>query len=50
MGSYAQMLMMVLPDDRLSYYQTSDVAKMRSKVYDYTNSIVETLGFYPLDC
>lgn len=48
MDEFAGMLMMVLPGDRLSYYRTADVAKMRSEIYDYTNEIVDTLGFYPV--
>ena len=42
------MLMMVLPGDRLSYYKESDVSKMRAKIYDYTNEIATTLGYYPV--
>ena len=42
------MFMFMLPGDRLSYYQTSDVAKMRENVYEVMNTIDETLGFWPL--
>ena len=49
METYASYLMMVLPGDRLSYYQTSDVAKMRESIYDITNEMVETLGFFPIE-
>mmetsp|Transcript_38324 Transcript_38324/g.50277 ORF Transcript_38324/g.50277 Transcript_38324/m.50277 type:complete len:175 (-) Transcript_38324:1750-2274(-) len=45
---FAAMLMMTLPGDRLSYYETSDVAKMREKVQDVTNEINDALGFYPV--
>lgn len=48
METYASELMMTLPGNRLDYYQTSDVSKMRSSIYNVTNEIVETLGFYPL--
>lgn len=46
-NTYASMLMMVLPGDRLSYYKESDVAQMRAKIYDVTNEIANTLGYYP---
>ena len=45
---YATMLVMTLPGDRLSYYKTSDVSKMRSNIYSIMNDITLTLGFYPV--
>ena len=48
METFASYLIMVLPGDRLSYYKTSDVTVMRENIYEVTNEIVETLGFYPL--
>jgi len=49
MSNYASELVMTLPGDRMGYYETSDVSKMRSNVFEVTNDIVETLGFYPLE-
>ena len=49
MERYASMLMMTLPGDRLSYYQTTDVAKMRESIYKYTNKITQSLGFFPIE-
>ena len=40
--------MMTLGKNRIKYYQTSSVAKMRENVYGKTNEITEFLGFYPL--
>lgn len=45
---FAAMIMMTLPGDRLSYYETSDVAVMRERILGETNDIVSALGFYPL--
>ena len=39
---------MTLGKNRIKYYQTSSVAKMRENVYGKTNEITEFLGFYPL--
>jgi len=48
MEKFAALLMMTLPNDRMKYYESTDVGVMRSKIFDYTNEITETLGFYPL--
>ena len=48
MRNYASQLIMTLPGDRIKYYQTSDVSKMRSEIYGVTNQIAGTLGLYPL--
>jgi hypothetical protein len=42
------MAMMTLSGDRLSYYKTSDVAKMRKKVQSQVDFINKSLGFYPI--
>ena len=42
------MFVMTLPDDRLSFYDTSDVEEMRKNIYSVMNDISKTLGFYPL--
>jgi len=39
---------MTLPGIRTDYYESTDVAEMRKKIFDYTNEITETLGFYPI--
>ena len=36
---FATQFVMTLPGNRLSYYQTSDVAKMRSSIFAVTNDI-----------
>lgn len=41
------MLMMTMPGNRLSYYETSDVAKMRISVFGETKKITDEIGFYP---
>ena len=33
MESFAALIMFVLPGDRLSYYETSNVSKMREQIY-----------------
>ena len=48
MEQYAYMIMMVLPGDRTSYYRTSDIAAMRSSIFDYVNELTQKVGFYPL--
>ena len=48
LDNYAQMFMMTLPGDRLSFYRTSNVAKMRSDIFSYTNEIAAALGDYPV--
>ena len=48
LNQFASMLMMTLGKNRIKYYQTSSVAKMRENVYGKTNEITEFLGFYPL--
>jgi hypothetical protein len=48
MEKFAAMLMMTLPDDRMKYYESTDVGDMRAKIFDYTDEITETLGFYPV--
>lgn len=48
MENYASQLIMTLPGDRVKYYQTSDVSKMKSEIYGISNEITGTLGFYPL--
>lgn len=45
---FAEMFMMTLPGDRLDFYKTSDVAKMRKNIYAYTNEIAAALGEYPV--
>ena len=45
---FAAMLMMTLPGDRISFYETSDVAKMRKSINGVTDGIVNALGFYPV--
>ena len=48
MENFAGLIMMVLPGDRLSYYMTTDVAKMRFNIYEVMNEIVSLGGDYPL--
>ena len=48
MYQYASLIMLVIPGDRASYYQTSDVAKMRVNVFDFVDQLTLDLGFYPL--
>jgi len=48
LDKFSAMWMMTLPGDRLSYYRTSDVAKMRESVYSVTDEIANTVGFYPV--
>ena len=48
MEEFAMLIMMVLPGDRLSYYETSDVAKMRLHIYQIMNEITALGGDYPL--
>lgn len=47
---FAAQLMYILPGDRVSYYQHSEVATMRKGIYDKTNEITKSMGFYPLIC
>ena len=47
--TFSSMWMMTLPGDRLSYYKTSSVAKMRENIYDIVNGITETVGFWPVN-
>ena len=42
------MFMMTMPGDRLDFYKTSNVAKMRKNVFAYTNEIAAALGDYPV--
>ena len=42
------MFMMTMPGDRLDFYKTSNVAKMRKDVFAYTNEIAAALGDYPV--
>ena len=44
---FTAMLVMVLPGDRLSYYQTSNIAEMRSSIFGFTNGLVDELGYFP---
>ena len=46
--NFASMFMVMLPGDRLSYYKTSNVAKMKENIYEYMNSIDKTLGLFPM--
>ena len=48
MEEFAGLIMMVLPGDRLGYYETSSVAKMRTSIYDVMNEISSLGGDYPL--
>jgi len=41
------MLMMTLPGDRLSFYETSNVSEMRKNIGDVTDKIINALGFFP---
>lgn len=45
---FAALLIMTLPGIRTDYYESTDVAEMRKKIFDYTNEITKTLGFYPI--
>ena len=45
---YAGMLMMVLPDPRLDYYESADFSKTKKSVLDYSNKIVKAMGLYPV--
>ena len=44
---YASMLMFTMPGNRLSAYETSDVAKMRRSIYGEVDKITNEIGFYP---
>ena len=48
MEEFAGLIMMVLPGDRLGYYETSNVSKMRTNIYDIMNEISSLGGDYPL--
>ena len=37
-----------MPGERLEYYMTHDITKMRSKIFEKTNEITNSLGFYPV--
>ena len=45
---FCALIMMVLPGDRTSFYEYSEVASMRKAVYGETGDITESFGFYPL--
>ena len=45
---YAEMLMMVLPDPRLDYYESADFSETKKSVLDYSNKIVQAMGLYPV--
>ena len=45
---YAEMLMMVLPDPRLNYYESADFVKTKKSVLDYSNKIVQAMGLFPV--
>ncbi len=47
MYGFAQMLAYTLPGDRISFYQTSDMAKMRSRVVGELSDLTKTIGTYP---
>ena len=45
---FAEMFVMTLPGDRISYYKTSDVEKLRHDVFAHTNQLASALGDYPV--
>lgn len=40
--------MVMLPEPRIDYYQSSDFHDIKSGVLDYMNQIVEACGTYPV--
>jgi ABC-type antimicrobial peptide transport system permease subunit len=48
MKQIAESLVMTLPDPRYSYYESSDFDVIQKSVTQYTNKMVEDLGFYPI--
>ena len=48
MEDFTTVILMVLPGDRLNYYETSNVAKMRADIYQVMNEISSLGGDYPL--
>ena len=45
---FAGFLMVMLPEPRIDYYQSSDFHDIKSDVLDYMNQIVEACGTYPV--
>lgn len=45
---YAALIMMTLPAPREDYYTSTNFAKTKKGVLDYSNQIVDALGLYPV--
>lgn len=46
--SFTDFMMMTLPNPRVSYYENSDFYKIQQGITEYSNQIIEDLGFFPL--
>ena len=42
-------MMMTLPSPRYKFYQNSDANKIKADVFDYTNNLINALGFWSIN-
>ena len=47
MYGFSAMLAYTLPGDRMKFYETSDMAKMRQSINSEVDDVTEMIGSYP---